>query len=143
MNWKQALALGLCSVGAYAVKEPVAYLYNGVRLPKLPEWDKTAYPYAVILPDGGVAGGAETMYRLRIVDRPFVVDSGDLVYCIDPDSQEILYRAFSTDGEWEYEKSGVIGFEQTLRNAVWTNTDIMTLLGEVHLAASDPVPVYE
>ena len=29
-------------------KQPVAYLYNGVRLPKLPEWDRETYPYATI-----------------------------------------------------------------------------------------------
>lgn len=29
-------------------KEPVAYLYNGVILPALPEWDRETYPYLVI-----------------------------------------------------------------------------------------------
>ena len=29
-------------------KTPDGYSYNGVQLPKLPEWDKEMYPYAVI-----------------------------------------------------------------------------------------------
>ena len=36
MNWKQAFALGLCSVGEVK-KEPVAYRYNGISARKIPE----------------------------------------------------------------------------------------------------------
>lgn len=46
MNWKQALALGLCSVGVYAKKkEPVAYLYGAVVAPKIPVVDGYNYAY--------------------------------------------------------------------------------------------------
>lgn len=45
------VALGLAGKGLPPIKtaEPVAYLYNGVELPKLPEWDKEKYPYAAII----------------------------------------------------------------------------------------------
>lgn len=47
------------------------YLYNGVKLPALPEWDKETYPYAVIRTAGTDYGG-NTRYDLRAFSTPFV-----------------------------------------------------------------------
>lgn len=115
------------------VREPIAYLYNGVRLPKLPEWDKTKYPYAYI----GTSGMDTTYYYLCFSDTletarniSRIVGTGDENYTL-------------ADGEWG-------PFLSTSSVAViWTNTDIYYIdsLSEVGgtlcLAASDPIPVYE
>ena len=37
------------------------YVYNGTELPKLPEWDKSTYPYAVIVKQGYLT----KYYKLR------------------------------------------------------------------------------
>lgn len=138
---------------------PVAYLYNGVRLPKLPEWDKTKYPYAVIVPHGGVVGKPYTMYRLYLVDSPFT-EVANFTDAIPANADRIMYYAFDSNtaeppsafpmadrGKWEYEASGTVDYTVSLDRAVWTNTDIhkKNLAGvvSVSLAASDPVPVYE
>lgn len=62
-SFLKGLALGLAGKPLALAKQPVAYLYNGVRLPKLPEWDRVAYPYAVIT-------GWRTAY---VISEPFVV----------------------------------------------------------------------
>lgn len=133
MNWKQALSLGLCSVGAYEVKKATMYSYNGVVLPKLPE---TELPYAMIC-------------------------NCDGVYCVDfrKETQEAYNTgvvAFShtgrlfkcVDGAWV--ESTVFEFLSTYP-PVWATFDIYykttdsygELSGTLFLAATDPIPVYE
>ncbi|MBR5862186.1 MAG: hypothetical protein IKZ08_02550 [Bacteroidales bacterium] len=75
-------------------KEPIAYLYNGVQLPKLPEWDKEQYPYAAVYygiyySDYPEYGPEEPIYRAGFVaaDQPlFVAESNTkrLFYCKNP-----------------------------------------------------------
>lgn len=155
--------LGICSEPLRIMvdtKEPVAYLYNGVRLPVLdtvypPEVQKT-HPHAAIVPYGGAVGAEETMYRLYLVDRPFT-DTLNNTDAIPADADCIVYYAFDDKtveppypmadrGKWELEKSGVIETSQALDRAVWTNTDINQYkfgITRISLAASSPVPVYE
>lgn len=136
MNWKQAFALGLCSVGEYK-GEPVAYLYNEVRLPRLPE---LKYPYVVIW--GHEAEGRMVM----ACSAPFIVKNGQLKMGGE-NSYSYVY-AYATDDNkgWNdlREVTGVsgggVGFASY---TVWTNTDILNEDGSVYLAATDPIPVYE
>ena len=55
-------------------KEPVAYLYNGVRLPALPEWDREKYPFAVIWYTPGFLG-IGSYYYLIISQTEIVTDA--------------------------------------------------------------------
>ena len=120
------------------------YLYNGVRLPKLPEWDETVYPYAFI--GHSFVNDSWTLYITQDnpVRRENDTQNGIRIYTYyHPD----LLKAF---GQWER----VIGnpttgslFIPTDENGeavieiVWTNTDILNEDGSLYLAASTPVPV--
>lgn len=113
------------------------YLYNGVELPALPEWDKTQYPCAVI-----------------IYSPLFGVPQWKLYAC-----PEFIYR--KTDSSYQFGcsrhkiwTSGGAGWtaqsdvaEERYITSVgsssvkWTNQDIFNEDGTVWLAASEPVPV--
>lgn len=63
--------------------EPTMYSYNGTVLPKLPEWDKTAYPYACItyIPTGGQTSFKKGAVTFVATDKP--VFAGALVENFD------------------------------------------------------------
>lgn len=107
--------------------EPVAYLYNGVRLPKLPEWDKTAYPYAVL----------------------YETDTSYYLYCFAEAKQATLTGGVScwgygcafglSDGVWNPRTALLTGSYTTF----WANYDVYDSDGTLYMSASEPVPVYE
>lgn len=116
------------------------YLYNGVELPALPEWDKEKYPCAAI----SVHWASDNAYTLYMSSTPPVIrsDSGGLIgfdikgpYCytlIDLDIQSDWPAIRELDGD---ESTISLGF-------IWTNTDIHYKdNGTLYLAASDPIPV--
>lgn len=144
MNWKQAFALGLCSVGAYAEqKEPVAYLYNGVKLPPLPEWDKTKYPYAYI----ALHTGRQYARLVCMSVEPVTTSSGSSEYTgANPRGEDIEYLVAEvrvTDASW-WELTRLTGTPNCdLERLLWTNYDVLRTDGTVYLFASDPIPVYE
>lgn len=133
-------------------REPVAYLYNGVRLPVLPEWDKTVYPYAHI------------EYILSTDSYVFIFSSTPSTYeygysmsygfkrIIVTDAT--LYRMYNGGKEWEFlsehnsnmrnlTTSSIQGAEETAR-VIWCSEDIQnTTDSKIYLVASEPVPVYE
>ena len=146
-SWLTGYALGLSGKPLpLSGGEPVAYLYNGVRLPKLPEWDKEKYPNAMIT-DGihtTVTGiGVATVLNLgtfhyewnqygryqfnmkdcalyKLIDNKWVLSyEGDRNLILNPDE------------------------ERTTDYVLWTDTDIVSSTGSVWLAASEPIPVYE
>lgn len=111
-------------------KEPVAYLYNGVRLPKLPE---TELPYLVIgklmNADGSIAG-----YQLFAFETAKTANVNGLVGGLGiPDK----YYVTSEMPEWHF------GIKTQLIPPIWANYDILNNDGELYLAASEPIPVYE
>ncbi len=112
---------------------PAAYLYNGVKLPKLPEWDKETYPYAYIT--GNISSGA--YYLHCTVSVKTAATGGRMVFA----EGAIHYKV--KDGLWvEHNIAG-------LDPVVWSNTDVYysdsveEVGGTLYLAASEPVPVYE
>lgn len=131
-----------------AQKEPVAYLYGqvakegetpthtidgvgyvGAVLPKLPEWDREAYPYAVIFQRGG--------HGLRCASKPWVWTG----LMFDSDGKAIeAYCSMSADVWGEFEK---LSTADRVSGFFWTNHDILNSDGTVYLAASAPIPVYE
>ena len=124
---------------------PVAYLYNGVRLPKLPEWDKTAYPYAYIVQATGLG---KTSYTLcvcasMIAEHQEGTENWGLFA-----TNVMKTKAIKTDAtEWP-----VLTFYREARFKLcnypsdyvfWCNHSFDGPNGEEWITASDPVPVYE
>lgn len=134
---------GVTSVGGVAQKEPVAYLYNGVRLPKLPEWDREKYPYAWIL------SISPNDYALRVASEPVTYKYDNFL------AKDYVYVSNGTGNTYDLKENGWVIFHQdTLFGGnyfsvskllfSWVNHDVInTADSTVHQSASDPIPVYE
>lgn len=105
-------------------------LYNGVKLPKLPEWDKSIYPHSFISSNGD-------RYTL------FVFDGSGASY--DSSANEVkvrgtkrIYYSLLSDGTWSgvEQDFSVFRLDQSLYPVIWTNRSI----GD-YLAASEPIPL--
>lgn len=148
INWKQLIALGLCSVGEYTErKEPVAYLYGGVRLPPLPEWDKEAAPYAFIdTSDPTSTSTTGGNYAIYMHSKASVVGSDNWLKFSKP-----VYQALKWTGWGVVKKltnTNAIKVKpdydgDSYLHIIWTNHDIYNEDGTLHLAASEPIPIYE
>lgn len=118
------------------------YLYNGIVLPELPEWDRESYPYCFIRE---VNASNATIYRLYAFASTddFCVD--DLVGGVAfKDGVACLYSAINVDGTnvWsEPTERTDIGYIGVYLVIVWTNTPIPDENGSVYLAASEPIPL--
>jgi hypothetical protein len=111
------------------------YLYNGIELPALPEWDKEKCPHAAIIQLSGVA------------DITFLIVSSNLVYKEvegHPGHSGIEYdlpvgSSTYVNGTW-----GEVGYSNpgdlSGWTPVWCNKDIYKTDGTLYLAASEPVP---
>ena len=120
-------------------KEPVAYLYNGVRLPDINTvWtDKETYPYASIATVTGVV-------CLGLQGLQYQTDGTNLI--VVPGYKGLWY--ILSDGAWVYNQIEDYPDGMTLPlsmfTATWTSADIInTTDNSVYLAATEPVPVYE
>lgn len=142
MNYKQAFAVGLIAPGVMAVREPVAYLYNGVRLPKLPE---SELPNAALFvnPTYGTYQLYFTADKYRLQYHFFSLESvanggGYQQYVIE-------------DGNWTLLNEGAFGSSLASQHSsadydvAWSNYDVIDYDedGAVYLSASEPIPVYE
>lgn len=171
-NWRKnflmGLAMGLTGKPLFFKREPVAYLYNGVRLPPLKEIPEEysngiEFPYVYIFKAEGNntllgAAGFQLLYcNHPMIKRNYVEDG------VRPDPE--LYPAYYTyefllsdDGNWEEERDGwqdnpmYYGgalaananlWQLSAVSVVWSNTDILDESGELFFAATEPVPVYE
>ena len=121
----------------------MAYLYNGVRLPKLPEWDKAVYPYAVI------DNTFMNMCRLHLFEHlPFATttDSGSVRYG-PRDGSTYIYKGAKKAGTvndgWTF-NAAYTDDDGILANSVqWANFDLLYNDGSVCCAESDPIPIYK
>jgi hypothetical protein len=141
-SWLYGFCLGICGKPLPLVqKTPIGYSYNGVILPKLPEWDREAYPYAVIcqLNNGGFA---------------LLVGSGKWKAAADSDGSYIAlrgldYQQYSYDHEsngWAYVRDGLAYTDAFgIDGMFWGNLDIYDVhdANTIVIPASDPIPVYE
>ena len=108
---------------------PVAYLYEGVRLPPLPERVTKSDPHMVILQSDGKyyayglpgANMANTDGSMTIFG---IVAYGNGVVLIDGAWADIDYGVLAT-------------------KIVWSGYNITDENGTLHCAASTPIPVYE
>ena len=139
------------------------YLYNGVELPALPEYDESAYPYAHLGTDNGSSLGYPdaSVVSLLLYSVAGVVDAdnANLTFtgpfsCISylfTDSQDIVNLLVengvsATVGSWvaleQYERAeGDVDGMSLDESLVWANYDILLNDGTIYLAASEPVPV--
>lgn len=143
---KNAIALGLrigrILAGQRRKRVPVAFLYNGVRLPALPEWDRSVYPYAVIsirtnsavynlaFTKSPIMSNADGSLKIGMTGTPSGLDKGE-------------FENFKlSDGVWVSGHQGGV----TVSRAVWSNNDLYYSAdagGGLFMAGSEPVPVYE
>ena len=133
-------------------KEPIAYLYNGVRLPKLPEWDKETYPYAVI----GYMVNLKVAY-LFCGEVEFKISVGtlgspDTVFLHPTATTTILIYSYEHgQSGWteipplksEYAEYEVVWSATPNNYFAWANHDVLNEDNTVYLIASEPIPVYE
>ena len=154
-SWLTGYALGLAGqpmpFGVASKPEPVAYLYNGVRLPALPEWDREKYPYAFIC-----IKPTQVMFdpkpHLYCMETTRMVDDWEILNGING----LCYLYNEEEGN-EWISKGTVTSQNTGINSkiIWSNHDIYYdpdgyydignehLAGTVFLAASEPAPVYE
>lgn len=119
-----------------AEKEPVAYLYNGVRLPKLPEM---AYPFMIISLNHSTNEYAAYALSNEVHGEKF----GFQLYYMSAAPYD-CYRV--ENGEWAFwfaQEDGNLNSNPKTHTIVWADHDIIDADGSVYLAASEPVPVYE
>lgn len=122
--------------------EPVAYLYNGVRLPKLPEWDKETYPYALITYN---TAGFYVIYCFSC--EPAVASKvNSTLVPLDGSGEYINLVSFGKKEDAKFGNpvtfTALLGSVTT--GTIWTNFDLLYRdTGSVYLAASEPIPVYE
>ena len=155
MNWKQAMTLGLLAPGVWeGERVPVAYSYNGVVLPGLPE---TGKPYAVIV-------YLYTRYVLFCSDYEFMAkrrlgSSGQIVsISVCPSTLSTPLRYELQDGVWTETTASEVGPTDggftAMDGLTWANHEVDLYswegygyepepLNVVFISASDPVPVYE
>jgi hypothetical protein len=123
-------------------REPVAYLYNGVKLPPLPEWDKEAYPFALIIK--GV--DEENYWIYASAEKAYYADGGPITYDL-PCVRFYYYPELFP--EKDYWTSMTLGEENPYRfsslfyDMIWSNHGILRSDGSAYFAATEPVPVYE
>lgn len=150
--------LGLLSeLTAGSAKEPIAYLYNGVRLPKLPEWNRGVYPFATISIISTMTALTVTLtfrkswkqdVQLDIPKDAIWTQPGDIEYKIKKSGYYLSIDSVK-DAEWGEATECTEAEWMSATNIRWTNKDIVSQgsidheTGELILAASEPVPVYE
>ena len=121
------------------------YLYNGIALPPLPEWDKTAYPYVHIK---DFRNNTSVLQRgwdfgLYTTNKPLVCSSDGMLIANDGSVFDYsLYKKFlDTPDEWKIngvplDSSAKLGYAE---DVAWANHDILNEDGTVYLAASCPI----
>ena len=124
------------------------YLYNGVELPALPEWDKQTHPYAVIINMNA------SVTHLYFSPNPFYVkkiyQSGNIG--VAP-LVETTIKRFYYDGvdSWcsifDETSSATTAYSTLPYPNLWANHDVYysdsveDLAGTLYMSASDPIPV--
>lgn len=123
-------------------KEPVAYLYNGVRLPKLPEWDREKHPFAYVTFSKTLEDLGFDAYHLHVSDtiEYGVNESGNRGI----KGWSIASVNRHTDTNWNVmDISDASPSYPYYQNSMWANFDVLNEDGSLYLAASEPIPVYE
>ena len=153
-SFRMGMGIGLASKPLpLAKKEPIAYLYNGVRLPKLPEWDREVYPYAYIQTAYGdtYLFVSDVSLELRSYNPAYGYAFTHMNGTTYGDFNFVRYELNDSGDAWgdKYEAENVYFAPGSYdKGAVWCNTDLYRYdkdTGEATLVqtASEPVPVYK
>lgn len=131
----------------HLAKLPVAYLYNGVRLPKLPEWNKETHPYAVI----GVRDNSYYLIVSSIELGAFAKGQGTFI--AEENGQVWIGGTYSneyicTEGMWTEIKG--TDAKYFFYSTIWANYSVYfhvdsrggELAGTLYLPESEPVLVF-
>lgn len=117
------------------------YLYNGVKLPALPEWDKTAYPYAAILIFYGdywlicAKQAAKTsVNRSRLTHPNFEYGSNSVE--LDFLESNSITTGQDSWGALTEDSAGIVAGD-----VLWTNFDMKDDNGDLRVARTTPIPV--
>ena len=122
-------------------KQPVAYLYNGVRLPALPEWDREMYPFAFIRYDSS-GESATYLYCVESFEYSETPGIAGMGWGLIVPATSLICKL--ENGSW-----GTFGNHNVFGQGVydylihWTNFDMLAKDGSIYIAASEPIPVYE
>ena len=146
--WLTGFALGIVA-DLMKEKEPIAYLYNGVLLPPLPERDMEEYKYVFM----HIYNGTH-YYELDVVatktPNAFVYHHSERTFCIGWGQPHIrtsgnTFLTFERKFEWkEWNWNSTIDNRVIGDNdIIWSNYDICYEDGSVYVKASEPIPVYE
>lgn len=131
-------------------KQPVAYLYNGVRLPALPELDREMYPYVAIVKT------SSSVYVVQATATPLYTETnlsveGKQIFALNYDQNNFKRSTLDEIGAWkswmELPKAYFIGrleYDGVTENVlVWADHNVLNADSSIYLSASDPIPVYE
>lgn len=145
MNWKQAFAVGLIAPGMWDGRgEPIAYLYNGVRLPKLPEPQDNVNLVMMLTYTSTTTDGIPGMHWVLHIGRSVVYRNSGEARQVGID-QVCSFYCYDDSNVWTRNSSDYAGETYLDYNGgdyiKWTNTDILYEDGTVDIAASSPVPV--
>lgn len=125
---------------------PIAYLYNGVELPALPDWDEEAYPYAYIRKGLGISAG--TSFYVSPMPWRYYNEEGSLAdgfgYVDLPDGESISYYSSTLkEGQWGDFQRLLMSNISGVSDIIWSNKPIYNKAdGTLYMNGSDPVPVY-
>jgi hypothetical protein len=121
------------------VKEPIAYLYNELQLPPLPEWDNGTYRVAFITSNylGGISLHITTNYIYRTINGNYQVGCPGYMTCsyLSTSNSWGAFKAWQSSDQWIMS----VGSDYIK----WTNTDILYEDGTIATPATEPEPVYE
>lgn len=143
-DWITGYTLGLAGKPlpiSVTKKEPVAYLYNGARLPKLPDVEGYDNAYMRISSRGAV--------RAYLTSVPLYESDGALYATADGNMlQFTCYDGIAwvenTASKSEYSKDEYVTTATSESTPlIWTKHDLMSIDGTIYLEASEPIPVYE
>lgn len=132
---------------------PKKYLYNGNKLSALPEWDKTLYPYAAIINEGGSKYPTYDT-RLIVSDKPIFVGTkiwdDSLYWCSKTPIKWAQFSHWMVD-DWEFEHERENAEKSTIEEikeyyfvvasdyVLWSNYEMLNADGTLLLSASYPI----
>ena len=131
------------------------YLYNGVELPALPEYDQTAYPYAYIKlthwnDNGGVFSDQIDHFELVAFSKFIYTTTTNGAHAIYHEDEDTIGWKIPVDTEnnqtaenWEVDTSFNGAYTTFVEDwTIWSNFDVLGADGQtVIYHGTDPVPV--
>lgn len=125
------------------------YLYNGVELPVLPEWDKATYPYAMMR-----YSSPTQIVVLHLSTTPLTIDQigsgiladywllgngagSTIAYSYSPGDGDIGFKRVESEDD-DYDDDGIVVSAYNSYKPRWANYDLYEIDGTLFLDASYP-----